>query len=108
MEYRQNAQKEFVRIILNEFADMVAEKLAPHVMQLIEKNQPKTYTRKEVCNLLQVTTQTLGTYVKQGKLTPLSTEKGRGQLFDAAQVDEALGTGRLRKFTRNTYYHGSV
>lgn len=91
---------EFATQFFEMFADMLAKRLAKQVLAMIEESTPRTYTRKDVCALLHVTSQTLTTYIQQGKLIPLKNTKGRGDLFDAQAVDDMICTGRLKRFGR--------
>ena len=96
-KYVPDDAKSIVRILLNEFADMVADKLSEKVHGMITDNKPSTYNSTEVAAMLHVTPQTLNNYIKQGKLKPINSCKGRGRLFDADDIDAIIQCGLIRK-----------
>jgi hypothetical protein len=71
------------------------------VADAISKHQPKTdepqyITRNELANQLRVTLVTLWNWQKKGLLTPRKI--GNRILYDEAEVNQALATGKLSKY----------
>ena len=61
------------------------------------KDRPRrSYTRKEVCDILHVSMMTLDGYIKRGDI--VANKIGRRVLIDADAVDEAIESGRIRKY----------
>jgi hypothetical protein len=71
------------------------------VADAISKHQPKTdepqyITRNELATQLRVTLVTLWNWQKKGLLTPHKI--GNRILYDEAEVNQALATGKLVKY----------
>jgi hypothetical protein len=60
--------------------------------------EPKYLTRSELANQLRVTLVTLWNWQKKGLLTPRKI--GNRILYDEAEVNQALATGKLLKYGR--------
>jgi hypothetical protein len=58
--------------------------------------EPKYLTRSELANQLRVTLVTLWNWQKKGLLTPRKI--GNRILYDEAEVNQALATGKLSKY----------
>ena len=77
---------------LRDFADRVIEFA---MMKIKQRDEPEYYTRKEVEDLLHVSSTTLKTYRKQGCMPEPVRVKGR-LLFNKAEVHKAIDEGRVK------------
>ena len=68
-------------------------------MAFEEQTRPVYMTRDEVMALLHISNGTLYNYVNSGKLTPVYV--GDKKLFIRSEVDHAVRSGQLRKYSHD-------
>lgn len=89
---------------LEEFIEEIArrayEQAYKDITERMSKQEPKMYTRKEVAEKLNISLPTLHELVKQGVIVP--TYVGRKPLFKVQDIEEAISTGKLRKYKRRS------
>ena len=83
--------------LMDNFADAVAERVIAK-MKAEEADKPKYYTRKELCELLHVTTPTVIELVKRGEIC--EKRIGGRILYDAAEIDKAVQEQKIFRYKR--------
>lgn len=79
----------------------LAEKIADKVMDRIKEensSKPKYYTRKELCEILNVSNPTVIEMVKRGEIR--EKKIGGRILYDAAEIDEAVKEKTIFRYKR--------
>ena len=87
-------------IILDLFQPIIKElvqEIAPTLLPTIPQ-EPKYYTRKEVCNILHITLPTLGRLTKDGILNSVTI--GSRVLYEASTIDAALSNNKSLKYKK--------
>ena len=83
--------------VLENLADAIAEKVAAKI-KAEDSNKPKYYTRKDLCEILQVTNPTVIEMVKRGEIR--EKKIGGRILYDAAEIDEAVKENKIFRYKR--------
>lgn len=84
-------------VLMNNFADMVAERVIAKI-KAAETDKPKYYTRKELCEMLHVTTPTVIELVKRGEIR--EKRIGGRILYDAVEIDDAVREQKIFRYKR--------
>ena len=90
-----------IRAPLKELMDNFAEAVAERVIAKLkaeDSNKPKYYTRKELCEMLHVTTPTVIELVKRGEIR--EKRIGGRILYDAAEIDKAVQEQKIFRYKR--------
>lgn len=91
-------QMEVLRPALDQFVEIIVEKVYERLLSEMNQQEPKLYTRTETANILHVTLPTLAKITKQGMITP--TRIGRRVLYDAESIDAIVNENRKLKYNR--------
>ena len=83
--------------LMENFAEAVAERVIAK-LKAEDSNKPKYYTRKELCEMLHVTTPTVIELVKRGEIC--EKRIGRRILYDAAEIDKAVQEQKIFRYKR--------
>ena len=83
--------------MIENLADAIAEKVAAK-NKAEDSNKPKYYTRKELCEILQVTNPTVIEMVKRGEIR--EKKIGGRILYDVAEIDEAVKENKIFRYKR--------
>ena len=73
--------------LMENFAEAVAERVVAKI-KAEDADKPKYYTRKDLCELLHVTTPTVIELAKRGEI--YEKRIGGRILYDAAEIDKAV------------------
>lgn len=83
---------------INELVKQAYKQAYAEIQEEMAKKEPKMYTRMEVAERLGVSLPTVHSLIIQGIIVP--TYVGRKPLFKARDIEEAISTGKLRKYKR--------
>lgn len=78
---------------LRDFTDRVVRETRQAIEDM---HRPIYLTRKEVQDLLHISSGTLYNYIKSGKITPVMV--GDQPRFVRAEIDQAISSGQLGKY----------
>ena len=83
--------------LMDNFAETVAERVIAK-MRAVESDKPKYYMRKELCEMLHVTTPTVIELVKRGEIR--EKRIGGRILYDATEIDKAVQEQKIFRYKR--------
>ena len=86
-----------LNVLMNNFVEIVTERVVAK-MKAEEADKPKYYTRKDLCEMLHVTTPTVIELAKRGEIREKRIV-GR-ILYDAAEIDKAVREQKIFRYRR--------
>lgn len=84
--------------LFDSFVSVLATRIVEQLMPIIDKKEPRYYSRNETAKILHVTLPTLARLTKDGLIT--AKKVGSRILYEAEAIDAAVKGNRILKYKR--------